>query len=74
MISAPGVFSHQKTRIHAQSLLFTPATNMIVLLGNERQPVEWWNGDSSNGTFTELWYDTEREEPLIKSPRIQARP
>jgi lipopolysaccharide export system protein LptA len=72
--SAPVVFEHQKTKIIAQSLLFTPSTNLVVLLGNEGQPVQWYNDNASQGTFTELWYDMEKQEPKFKRPTIRARP
>jgi lipopolysaccharide export system protein LptA len=62
--TAPVVFKHDKTTIYAQSLQFIPAEHMIVLIGNDRTPVTWEDGNTSKGTFSELWFDTEQMAPV----------
>jgi lipopolysaccharide export system protein LptA len=62
--TAPVVFKHDKTTITAQSLQFIPTEHTIVLIGNDRTPVTWEDGNTSKGTFSELWFDTDKMEPV----------
>jgi lipopolysaccharide export system protein LptA len=67
-------FTSQQIQFSSDQMEYDPATQTLVARGSERLPAQIYDEKGvSNGSFDEVWYNTQTEQIRLKKPQAHIR-